>query len=67
MTPTKRPKDMTDAELAGLGVKSQLENERGPDGGLLPIRLSPEIIEDDDLMGYWRDRAGTWWREPGMF
>lgn len=48
------PKDMTAEERAQVPVKSQLEYGR----------LSPYGMAGDDLLGYWRDRDGNWWRDP---
>jgi len=49
----KRPKDMTDAELRAIPFKSPLEDRR----------LSPYGLGGDDLMGFWQDADGRWWRE----
>lgn len=54
----KRPKDMTPEELAALPVKDPLSYE------FLP---TPDGYAGDDLIGFWQDREGNWWREPPMF
>lgn len=51
----KRPKDMTPEERAALPVKSMLEQRRPP----------RQCLRGDDLLGYWRDDAGQWYRDPG--
>jgi hypothetical protein len=60
----KRPKDMTDEELASVPEKSQLVNVRRADGTQGRCLLSAHGLSGDDLLGYWQDAEGRWWREP---
>lgn len=62
----KRPKDMTRAERAALPVRSYLENKIGDDGRPIPLKLPREGLRGDDLIGYWRDNDGQWYREPPL-
>lgn len=52
----KRPVGMTPTERLAIPVRSQMEERR----------LSPFGLNGDDLIGYWQDADGKWWREPPM-
>lgn len=55
---------MTLAELSALPVRSPLDNQLDANGLPLRMTLSRHGVAEDDLLGYWQDDDGQWYRDP---